>query len=893
MEIRNLNPRYTLLSYDINLMKNTIKDIEPEELLSTCPQTKIPLNTLFYHFDNANYEINQTAQFEDTQYYFNFLGHQKDLSTCQVLYNTNELTLLDLSLVSIEFGFNPTMFYYYNKNKRLKNMTRFINDYCVEHQLDGYITYNIKDIGNEEYDSDSCVTYVNGMTALCPTVYLIQSELKILSNIQLKKSNQMMKKSELIKLHNIVFCNLYNIMSVILDDEIFDLTLESSFLFKSIVLYTNENHSLSYFLTSKPHLATLLQINATNLTDECEFDYYQDQLLMNEPEIDEHLKVDIITNRPIQSHHSDALFDKALTIISEKFNLTSFIYVHYHQLEKLPLLNQYTLDMMKNKNLNDIKNIITTIEKIIINQLYLNYKQSDKGRRANVNFINLEYIQTTYQYIKSHIMNLLMSSEKAFDIINGAIDKNIVNYFNVDYLYHDIVEMKYKNPKILHQDLLNDVASYKHIPMIDLKYLKIITKMSDDQASILNEIEDVQLNIYDVYKKFIAGTKSFKDLYDFLGIDYLYDYLKKFALNNQLNISMVWGYKNLSLLDQMENFNVNDLETDIEFFKSKLELMKTKILIVKFLKMLANILELSIDDTDTRLYLVHNIEKIINDNQEIKNLLQDVNTDWYAISQEYTNQQMQSLYNLFLLNNTNELLLSYIYQYLNIELSPVIKDEILKLIKSKQLLQIWVSFLNKEINKDTLSNIVFASYAELSKQQSSIREKERKQRDKIHSEEMEEKSKLKSKRQTEVIEEEQKEEQNEEQKEIERQERRRKRQEREAKEQAEQQEAEKAEEERTERRKKRQEEREAKEQSEKEEEERNERRRKRKEQEDKSLERIEKEQEQEKEQRKLEKEMAREEKRLEKESRKIARQEKLEAEREKKSTIEDEETQSM
>src|SRR5688572_29397824 len=121
MEIGNLNPRYTLLSYDINLMKNIIKSIDTEELLSTCPHTTIPIDTLFYHFDDENYEINKTPQFTDNHYYFNFIGQynlikNKDISMCQVLWNRKELKLLDLSLISIELGFNPTMYYYKNPN---------------------------------------------------------------------------------------------------------------------------------------------------------------------------------------------------------------------------------------------------------------------------------------------------------------------------------------------------------------------------------------------------------------------------------------------------------------------------------------------------------------------------------------------------------------------------------------------------------------------------------------------------------------------------------------------------------------------------------------------------------------------------------------------------------
>ena len=881
MEIGNLNPRYTLLSYDINLMKNTIKSIDPEELLSQIPHTKIPKDTLFYHFD------------EDVNYYFNFLKNT-DASICQVSWNNEALNLLDLSFISIEFGFNPTMFYYKNpntQNDRLKNITNYIIDYCISNQLDGYITYDVKN-SSGDYDSDACVTYVksNG-SPLCPTVHLIQPELKLLSTINLKKSNKTMTKSELTRLHNVVFCTLLNIMSIVLNQEV-DIQLESSFLYKTLHFDTEENYSLNEFMKLvKPHLLSLLDINSSNLSDECQFDYYQDYLMMNPPVPIDNLKADIISNVLIKSSYSDSLFSKALALIASQFNLPSFVYVNFHQLEQLPILKQYSLEVMKDKTIDEMRTIMSEIEKTIMNHLYINYKNTAKGHRANINFVNLEYLKKTYEYMKSVIMNRLMNlGDKAFSIINGEIDKEIIQYFNVDYLYHDIVATQYKKPQTLHQDLLTDVTKYKQssakggspIPSINLKYLKIIASLSDNEQGLaLNQfLTNIELEIYNFYKAFISGHQLFVNLYQFLGVESIYDYLKNFAINNQLNISIVIGYNDFSLMDQMENFNVISLhdemkeqhESDIEFYKSKLDLMKTKLLIVKFLKILSQFLELSIDDTDARKYLIDNIEQIIHNNADIENVLSNINADWYNISKNYNDAENQQLFELFLQNNKNEDLLSYIYKYLDIDLLPETKTEIVKLIKHKQLLKIWISFLNKEITKDILSNIVFVSYSEISNQQLITREKERSRRDEEHSEEMSAKSRSKrTQRQEPESQEAQEARDREERREKESQERKERETEQKSLEKKERETAEQKSLERTERETAEQKslerkERETAEQKRLEREERREQRR------------LEKEQ----------KEIEAEERRQAREIKKIAKQEKLEAKR-----IEDEETESM
>ncbi len=745
MEINNLNDRYTLLSYDINLMKNTIKTINVDDLLNTCPHFILSPNTLLYHFSDTKGKINKKLQTDDLQYDLNFLGHynkHKDLTHCQVLWNNKALKLLDLTLLSIELGFNPTMFYI---NDRLKNTSSKIIDYCQNNNIDGYMTYNVKNLVIEGYDEESA-TYIKDvqLSSLSPTIVLVNNNLKVLSDIALTKSERLMKKSELIKLHNVVFCSLLNIMSITLgDDVIVDLSLNTNLLLdtnltagKSITLYgTNEYTLDEFFNIVEPHLLSLLTIDSSNLSDDCQFDYYKNINLIY-PTMIENLKADIIINLDIQSHFSDALFDIALRLIAEQFNLTPFIYANYKKLNQMMIFIKYNMDFIRGKNIEEMKNIFNDIEKIIFNQLFLIYKNTSKGTRGNIAFINLEYIKTTYQFIKNHIMGILIQIpfEKFVSLMGGQINKNIVNYFNVNYLYHQIIGQKYEKPKLLYQDLLNDVTKYKQLPSINLRYLKIISNLSNDtQLTIF--LENTTLGIYDFYKSYIAGEKLFVDLYQFLGIDPILEYLKTFATINHLNPSIVIGYNDLSLMDQMEKYSVYTLydemktDNDIAFYKSKLELMESKILVVKFLNVLLRVLNVNIDNTDLRTFLLYHVEKIINENVNIKNLINNNEANWYDIAKVSNDQENEQLIQLFLQNNNNEELISYIYNYLDQDLLPKTKQEILLLIKQKNLLQIWLSYLNGEINKETLSKIVFTDFSVLSKQQSTRREKERSHRE--------------------------------------------------------------------------------------------------------------------------------------------------------------------
>ena len=88
MEVKNasinLNQKYNMLLYDVELMKKTIKDMDMSELLKTCPVIHFKKNTIFYHNTNLseddlqeyNARLGKSPQYDEkiSVYNFNFLG---------------------------------------------------------------------------------------------------------------------------------------------------------------------------------------------------------------------------------------------------------------------------------------------------------------------------------------------------------------------------------------------------------------------------------------------------------------------------------------------------------------------------------------------------------------------------------------------------------------------------------------------------------------------------------------------------------------------------------------------------------------------------------------------------------------------------------------------------
>lgn len=170
----NLNPRYALFAYDINLMKEIIKDLDPVKLLDLCPRMKVAEGSIFYHSSIfASHDIvnhaNEFQCYEDKCFYppnmgcnrctinhpvpyeyigekpriteltqnpnvrngkictcrygrsqrmygnFNFIGNyqldlQRQIKGTEIMSNISEMILLDMNIISLEIGFSPKRF---------------------------------------------------------------------------------------------------------------------------------------------------------------------------------------------------------------------------------------------------------------------------------------------------------------------------------------------------------------------------------------------------------------------------------------------------------------------------------------------------------------------------------------------------------------------------------------------------------------------------------------------------------------------------------------------------------------------------------------------------------------------------------------------------------------
>lgn len=229
--MHNLNPRYSLINYDINIVKDYINSLQPIQLLDMCPRIVVPEGTLFYHstklpFDsfftsnlfypslnncqqckyktplpneklgnkprimelsvNPNKKEKNickcvTGQQERLYGNFNFLGNytidlgKTKLKSTEVLINIKPIILIDLNYISVELGFSPKTFLLNKKEVKGKFSLQSVwQQYCRHHNLDGLIMIDLIDKQKIQLDYKSvfsCYNYKNGIA--CPEFVLL------------------------------------------------------------------------------------------------------------------------------------------------------------------------------------------------------------------------------------------------------------------------------------------------------------------------------------------------------------------------------------------------------------------------------------------------------------------------------------------------------------------------------------------------------------------------------------------------------------------------------------------------------------------------------------------------------------------------------------------------
>src|SRR5207253_7851066 len=174
--LSNLNPRYALLSYNILNAHAAEEAADPQDMFDATPRLTIKPNHLFYHttddtatIDNLGKSITSgetVVSFDTTLFY-----HEKQ--SLQVLFNDESLTMLDLSLLSVELGIQLIG-------------SGPIVAYCRANKLDGYVNLDDKPTTN------GCFMDVQNHASFCPVFHILNgkkdkvlNKFKLLSNITL------------------------------------------------------------------------------------------------------------------------------------------------------------------------------------------------------------------------------------------------------------------------------------------------------------------------------------------------------------------------------------------------------------------------------------------------------------------------------------------------------------------------------------------------------------------------------------------------------------------------------------------------------------------------------------------------------------------------------------
>lgn len=630
----NLNPRYALVSYDIKLLKEMMDNIAVKEILNACPRLTIKSNTLFFSGNDKvnDYDLLGTVpDITEVTFYIN-----QSTTYIDIMWNWDELEVLDFTQLSSELGFYPDV----DKDE--------IESYCKKHKLDGYIGF-----GDLVTDSPF-YTPKGGIAAV---LYL--SNKKSLGYHKLKYLGFI----ENVGLFNIFLCYLQSIIGEF-----------------HIIDGLTQRLSIDIDVNFKEEEAHLLILNHTNLEDDCDYGYLQN--VAQEPDFLPNQEI-VCPCLPIGA--SDKLMDLLLKQVAIVNDMDVFTFLHYDMIHTIPGFEMYT------HIAGDIKTLMNELSKKIIYKLNDLYSHSPKGERSTVNFINLEMLPTTFNYMKNAIMTELQSLPltEVIEVLTGKINKKIVKWFNGNLLYHHIVNDLYPKPKLLYTSLLNDITTYKHLPSIHLKYLKKIQAFYEPFI-----IDD---DVYDAYKDFIVGKIIYNQLIELLKVNDIYDYLVAFAKHYDLNTDLVVRYMELISLAP-----VAEAYTDVNEYEEGLTKLKMNLLILKFKNLLTAQLELPNNEKVDK-FLLPAIDHIISSNMnQLKDTLSSRDFKWYDFY--HTSSIGQLLWNEFVNYYTHEKMLETIYAFLGVTLY---KDKILKLVAKKNLLSLYINYLKSNLSITELKNAVY------------------------------------------------------------------------------------------------------------------------------------------------------------------------------------------
>lgn len=735
--VNNLNPKYELFGYDINIIKEYITDISTDELLSTIPITTYEKNTLLYHFSNEKQKIGNIIQTDENITKFSLtidINNSKKNDILNITINNEPLLLLDITQLSVEIGFNPF-------NYTLNNMDKVLNskkiiDYCKQNKYDGYI--NLEPSNNNNCYIESIK---NEQSYVCPIIYLLNYKKYglyktfILGQIDLyKKNGNKLDITDVYKLNTLLFCNISNLYEINNDIKVTPYINDG----KIMLSYNEKNYDIKNAYKNK-NIINILHLNYINLQDECNLEFNYSGLNNQEPFITNINNTDIISSNKIINTVSDKLMTTIINEFAIKNDINPILLNNYDMITKIPIYTALMNNINQMKSINDLKKIFIFLEKYIVQNINNNYLQSVDEYKSTIQFINLQYINTTYNYLINKIMGEI-TNKPLNDMITIIRDYNydkknkIYKFYNADILYIMICHDYYNNHKKLYDGLFEDISTYKHQPIIKLKFIKFISKL--DYNDYYNQrIHIITNDIYNYYKNFIVGNILLINLEDFMKINEIYEYIKFFATKNNINISILLYYDQILKLPIMKNFKKENIyDMSLEEFIHDINRLKLYILIIKYATTLADYYKLKLTNKQVLNFLTTNVEKYIstidlsNDHENYYNfLINDINDD---------------ILRFLINNNNNDVMIDYIYDLFKLTLDN--KNAILQLVKNKNLYILFINYLQGNMTKEELKNIIYFTPDE-----ENIDEENPKKSNKINKEEKEtSKSKRNIKKQT-------------------------------------------------------------------------------------------------------------------------------------------------
>jgi hypothetical protein len=188
-------------------------------------------------------------------------------------------------------------------------------------------------------------------------------------------------------------------------------------------------------------------------------------------------------------------------------------------------------------------------------------------------------------------------------------------------------------------------------------------------------------------------------LEEFMRMNEIYSFIYYFAEKYSVNVSLLLYYNQILLLPMMKNYDVQNIyNMTTEEFISDMNRLKIYIYLVKYVTSVADYYKLDVNKKDVKDFLNNNIEKYLALNMDI--LGDDI--DYYKFLRDPIEEDIIR----YIINiNTNDAMIDYLYTMFQLPLDN--KNAVKQLVKNKNLYKLFISYLQGNITKNELKNIIY------------------------------------------------------------------------------------------------------------------------------------------------------------------------------------------